>query len=83
MNNDMKIIGLVLFFVIILFIITVETIDCKNENFDSNFVNRLEKRLLLQKDQIKSQSEQDKKIRNIMAELTKLRSLSKRYSNLS
>lgn len=83
MNNDMKIIGLVLFFVIILFIITVETIDCNNENFDSNFVNRLEKRLLLQKDQIKSQSEQDKKIRNIMTELTKLRSLSKRYSNLS
>lgn len=79
----MKIVGLILFFVIVLFVISVEFVDCKKENFDSNFIDRLRNKLLLQKNQIDSQSKQDDEIRNIMNDIVKLRSLAKRYSNLS
>lgn len=83
MDNNMKLVGLVLFFIIVLFIITVEVVDCKKENFESDFFSRLERKLKLQNKQIKSQSNQDNEIRKIMNELTKLRGLAKRYSNLS
>lgn len=83
--SDMKIVGLVLFFVIVLFVLTIEVVDCK-ESFasdsSSDFFERLEKKLLLQDKQIKSQSKQDDEIRKIMNDLTKLRSLAKRYNNL-
>ena len=81
--SDMKIVGLVLFFVIVLFVITIEVVDCK-ESFtsSSDFFERLEKKLLLQNKQIKSQSVQDDEIRKIMNDLTKLRSLGTRYNNL-